>query len=566
MFEKKRNSILKVIVILIIIVMSNIIINVPHAEAGRWRYQYAIEDIYNITQSSDDAVAVINNYFASDGETITLKSNIYDSIIGLRFDNIVLPWNSTHQYRVQSAFLSLYSDHEPLSYELESEKVSIYFERDNYNIQTFSNYTEMISRVPSYNYRNWDLDDVHGGKWNDSPNIGILVNGATGFDNDTICFLIYSDRGIWFRYFNTIDSFVDYAPRLHIISYIYEYEEEPPSGAEDSEFIETYRDLDIWMINRTGWVNYTNGWTVSDASDFIDVENSTYVLLNNIENKGDSAYIGKVSTSVSGNVKFGLNVTGVIDGQSSSSEPLIVLYGFGTQPEGLGNFYEYNGNNNWFIGVAIYDSDADGFLNDYFRFGFICYDEMSLYYPAKGMNYSLGVYWLDLNYDFSNKDISINIYNESDMSTLLEIRELDNYVPLENSYEDEYAFNTIYDLVGVDEGYVNGSLKSLADDFIYYVTDEDENIIVELTDPDITIEDVRAWIDNYLSASSEYDKTPWMGDFTLLLVGLVGVAFIPLGFLIFVSSVRDGDIIGGLQTLVLMFFIGIGCIVAWLWG
>jgi len=494
-----------------------------------------------------------------------LKSNIFSSIIGLRFDNISIVHNSTHSYAVKNAYLSLYSDHVPLSYEDESGKVTIYFERDKDDIQTFSNYTELVSRSPSYNYRTWDLDNVHGerttGRWNDSPNLDILVSNAVSFDNDTICFLIYSDRGVWFRYFRTIDCFVDYAPRLHIIYYIYKWEESPPSGYDDYDFVETYKDLDIWEVNTTDWLDYST-FTLTNPDNNIADLNSTYFTYTTFY-EDDDDYLRKTFTD-SGIIsrKFGITYTEFKDNTASESSSIVLHWGVGNvSSPPWGPPY-------WGEGYSVATLQATSSIEklqivSWVNGGHHTHIDLHPYWNTADLPATI---WVHVNLNLDTGAYNIILYNDEEMINVNQTTSgTFGSVPDSSLFITEFAIAPTTS-TSTFRDYESGIRLSKEPLHQFMVTDEEGDIIIILTDPNNTVEDVREWIDNYLSASPEYDKSPWMGDFTLLLVGLVGIAFIPLGFLIFVSSARDGDIIGGLQTLVLMFFIGIGCIITWLWA
>jgi hypothetical protein len=568
MFETKRNSIIKVIIIFLIILFANLFVNIPFVSAGRWKYNSVVEDIYYITQSSDDAVAIIDSHYNDDSETITLKSNIYSSMIGLRFDNIDLPSNSTHQYRVVSAYLSLYSDHYP--YDAESQKVTIYFESGNNNILTFSDYENLVTRTPSNNYRNWDLDDVHGlnstsGQWNDSPNIDILITGASGFDSDTICFLLYSDRGVWFRYFNTFDYHASYAPQLHIISHIYEFEEDPPTGYEYSDFVERYRGFDIFNTSG-GYFDYRNWDITVVGGGTVQRYNTSGIELISISNLNDAIYM--VDTEADSifsdieNVKIRFDTNGTDTGATQNQLNFAFLF----FSEKIGTIFQHTGAVGERCSGVLLRHNADNLTDNIISFALYA-ENAGAGGVSSGNTIMFDVddspFYLDIYWDFPSQDMSIYVYSDSGFTTLLDSLVLNNWnYLLSGGYDYHYAFNTYNTPLQDADVYFGDMMGFIDQDGFVIVDDDDESTFLDLD----TIEEVRTWIDNYLSASPEYDKEPWMGDFTLLLVGLSGVIMIPLGFLLFVSSVREGDIIDGLQILVITFFIGIGCIVTWLWA
>lgn len=555
MFKGKRNSIIKVIVILIIIVASNLIVNYPVVSAGRWRYSHTVEDIYNITLPTDDAIAIINYEFFLYGDSITLKSYTYDLIVGLRFDNISIPNNATHNYLVDNAYISLYSTMYP--YGAGAGSLSIYYERLNYNVQTFTTYIELLQRIPSTNVRNWNLHDVHGlnyttGQWNDSPNLAILVSEAIEYDNDTICFLLQSSYG-GFRNFRSSEFLEGYAPRLHIISKVYEYEEDPPSGYDDATYIEQYEGMEIWYQNNSAWLNYSLYDQI--GVDVYSGENDTYFYVQNMYEDTESYKRRSISERDIHNVKFGINITALPYSVSNGYVAIWAVTDSHTTLFDVDEGYIFciytfsNGMN--FNAWSV----EGGILKDSEYFGGTIYEHelpRALYF--------------DLTFDEDTMTFTSNIYEDIDMLILNQT--ITNTFDLgagDIATALEYV-NGRTEPVGQNTGWSGAHISKVAISG-YIIVDENDVTIKYLTDPPYdTIEDVKDWIDNYIGASSEYDKTPWMADFTLLLVGLVGVAFIPLGFLIFVSSVRDGDIIGGLQALVLMFFIGIGCIITWLWA
>ena len=552
---KRKNIMICLIIGMILIVSLNVLINYPSVKAGRWRYNTTVEDVYNITISSDDAVNVMDNYFSSTGETIALKIGTYDIMTGLRFDNISIPNNATHNYLVVNAYISLYSDQYP--YESDSGALTIYYQRYSWNISTFKSYIDLTQRIVSSNSRNWNLDNVHGlnsttGQWNDSPNIAILISEAIEWDNNTIALILLSESGDGFRYFRTIDSSSNYAPRLHIISQIYTYQESPPSGYEEYDYEETYKDIDIWYKNTMNWLDYELFTEIDPANKFT-VANSTYVYTTQDVDGNDNVKLVVTDDSKIFDIKFGIKVTYFHDEVPDAERYWIYLFG--------GRELQNYAVDDWdcdFFWIGLISDETESKIEPFFSLydGSFYQDKLGIEYTATWMR------WNHFTFDINTKAYSWKMYIDKEMTNLdAEISGTHTKSVIGSEYV--YALNT-YDFSygSVDKGQFE--YFSVINEESYLLTDEDGNII-DIIDVD-DIEDVYDWIDNYLGASPEYDKTPWMGDFTLLLVGLVGVAFIPLGFLIFVSSVRDGDIIGGLQTLVIMFFIGIGCIITWLWA
>ncbi len=95
----------------------------------------------------------------------------------------------------------------------------------------------------------------------------------------------------------------------------------------------------------------------------------------------------------------------------------------------------------------------------------------------------------------------------------------------------------------------------------YFWIDEDNNTHCCFEEPD----DVKDDIDKYIG-TGQVDKLPNLGSNIILWMGLCGLGMIPLGFILFVLNVKDGDWSNAFYMLMVMELIGLGFIIVWLWS
>lgn len=229
------------------------IINYAYGQTPEgYEYVGTYSDEYQISSSSDDAIIMVGVDFQKTSSAIPIKSNFADIIVGLRFNNVFVPKNSTHTSYIFKSSISLFSDLE--TYVDDTCMVTIYY-IDEENPQTFQNYTDLINRPLSVINKNWDARDLHSQKWVNTSDIYHLINArVANVTGKSLGFVIYSESSIVQRHFSAYDWDSNYSAKLYITYKLYKLK----SGYE-----ETYRGWDIYSDN----ISYPYDWMFSQGAN-----------------------------------------------------------------------------------------------------------------------------------------------------------------------------------------------------------------------------------------------------------------------------------------------------------
>ncbi len=223
-----------IIFILIIISFFNPLIEVSAYEGYDYVGTYYIQS--QINMYSDDVISMLNIDYQASSTAIPLKSTFGDIMIGLRFNNISMPVNTTHTSIIQWAYLSLWSDQDSINPDYRSMVTLYYINQDNPN--TFYNYTDLTTRPLSTVYINWDAYNLYGQKWVNTSDIKDIVLPKIPINNNgSLGFIILSAKGNGIRHFTSWDWNPDYAPKLYICYRLYKIK---------SGYQETYKGFDIY--------------------------------------------------------------------------------------------------------------------------------------------------------------------------------------------------------------------------------------------------------------------------------------------------------------------------------
>lgn len=213
---------------------------------------YVIER--QIALSSDDAYLYIDGGYSDDTYKIPLANNNYDIMIGLRFQNVSRnPSNETYYETIESSYLSFYTtDDYPAP--LGDTLGTIYGIREEGDISTFNNYSDLIDReIWGYYPSNQNFNEVIGsGEWWNTTDIRHITRNLIKEDERDIGFTIYIESGGALRLFNTFDYNSSWGVKLYIT--VIQYSIYSPES--DSNYIETYRGYDIYSLVRAGTKDY----------------------------------------------------------------------------------------------------------------------------------------------------------------------------------------------------------------------------------------------------------------------------------------------------------------------
>lgn len=238
----------KIVVILILLIsLFNIrpiieVSGVVHTIVG----QYVIEK--QISLYSDDAFLFVNNYFTNSTTAIPLSNNQYDIMIGLRFQDVGLNASTSTTYEtIRTCKLSFYTtDDYPVQ---EGDTwLTIYGIKESGNVPTFSSYTDMVEREKYAEHNNVNFNELVGdGVWWNTTDIRDTTRNLVNETERDIGFILYASSGGASRMFRTYEHSSSLAVKLYIT--VYQWSIYDPT-LED-EYVETYRDFDIFMTPST---------------------------------------------------------------------------------------------------------------------------------------------------------------------------------------------------------------------------------------------------------------------------------------------------------------------------
>jgi len=226
-----------------------------------------VYDTYQVSSSADDAFLTVGSQFNSDWDYVPVKHSYLDTIIGLRFENVSIPDNSTHFGAVRAVYLSLYSD--SATYIPEPCLVTGYY-CDEYNGSSFSSYSDLLNRAVRANPFSIDCYDLHAvsgvGQWVNSSNfygqsIGVIPDAPSA-----ITFKILSTSGSGLRQARTFDYNSSLGAKLYVVYELFE--------ATDifGVFVEKYRGYEIY--NNGEYENFYQDYTEVDPVGVLSVSES----------------------------------------------------------------------------------------------------------------------------------------------------------------------------------------------------------------------------------------------------------------------------------------------------
>jgi hypothetical protein len=98
------------------------------------------------------------------------------------------------------------------------------------------------------------------------------------------------------------------------------------------------------------------------------------------------------------------------------------------------------------------------------------------------------------------------------------------------------------------------------------VTDINGTIVPGITECE-TVECAEAKIDQlYAGLNPQVDALPNLGSNIMLIMGVLGAIAIPGSFIVMGMLVRSGNWMDGFYYLIVMFFVGLAFVTAWLFG
>ena len=122
---------------------------------------------YVISASADDAYYLIGYQFSNNSTLGYLKSSLYDTYTGLRFDGATIPVGAT----IDHAYISLYGSD---AVDANSYLSTIYgIDADDYG--AFTNSGTLTGATVTTAYSNWDMNNLEGGAWRNTTNLKSVV-------------------------------------------------------------------------------------------------------------------------------------------------------------------------------------------------------------------------------------------------------------------------------------------------------------------------------------------------------------------------------------------------------
>jgi hypothetical protein len=332
--------------------------------------------------------------------------------------------------------------------------------------------TEIVDELKSDPY--WDGDGYTPGT-GDTDHMGFIILGAEGHET---------------RYFIDYSSGSGQEAELEIH---WDHSLPPPPGYPGADYNETYRDLDIWSINASevGWINYGN-YNFYDISggEALQIVSDTELIGTAIRaGSSDDFRLHRSNPSNTDFVLMSINISDVQDANGASKMNPAHLFGHANANKSV-----FDIDNDLNSGVFLTITTPTNNTDQIFAFA-ITTHKAGLYNRIYGTEYNItrdrDRYFLNISYDYPNKDFIVSVYNDSGFSNLLETVSRVGYANILTGYGHEYAFNTESRATYSDRV----SFNTLVTGGITWIgTDENGTVIVESDSYD----DILIQIDDYL--------------------------------------------------------------------
>ena len=347
---------------------------------------------------------------------------------------------------------------------------------------------------------------------------------------DNMAFIILGAEGHDSRWFEDFKAGNDYEAQLNLH---WTNRPCPPSDYPGAVFNESYRDYNIWSYNGSdyGWINY-NDYAFINASN-----GQVFEIVSNDIITGDQVRAGdtydfrlwRSTISQERSVLMSINITEVIDTVIlGSAEYPIHLFGHANVNK---NVYDIDNdlNKGTFLTVStIADDDTDGL----FHFCITTHNAGTWNVLSSTTEFRVDWnlrYYLNITYDYPNRDFGVSIYNSSafEADSLIETIERTGYVNIMTAYGIEFGFNTQSQLAQADSISFNTLSQSGTS---WLVTDENGTLVFEDLE---SYDEALLEIENLLGADpqdpdppgQDWDQTgPFTRFKTRLYIFIFGVA------------------------------------------
>ena len=555
-----------------------------YTEAGSWRSTGAEREIfYNVSESGDDVYLRVGSGFSSTSTAQPLRHSTYDIIGALVFDIPDRVYNATHRESPSLAWLEVYSGDTTM---LPTGRMTFY-QINASVIGPYTNYTELYEAPYPYHVGNVPMLEFGRGSeplgwegWR-GASLRSLENAVNRINNPFYASMDNNSLGLKYltsagphQHFLTYDDNASRAPRIGVVWEMQEWlNVTAPGGYTGDDYERDYRGFHLWGSTADAWFNFSTFTITGSDSGVISGLNDTYFHVNQLKGHHQIWMQRDFEDDGTGlvNRRFGIRFTDL----QAGGGPSYNWYGMwglsdtsNTWVYGWGEGYTFAGrtfddNPKWIMGNA-WDIE-NGVLGDNGNWFY------SLNFTDSRTPFTL---WFDIYLNMNTASYQSDVYNDFDMTDLNHTytKVFDDAPPVYSlgAFPYETLVNGWQNLVS-QMGYTGDYLSGPnVESFI--ATDDNGTLLSDIypdtIDPGYDdIDDLKADIDRlFKGLDPSYDALPNLGSTIMLLMGVLGVIAIPGGFIVMGMSIRSGNWEEGFYYLLVMFFVGLAFVTAWLFG